>query len=135
MPGINSSIVNRFGSDLPFVRLTSKFPSSDNASCRIVKLKATLISGGGDLLSYPNSNDVEISNDEFVGIEVQPDARAFGTLAADTLLPSHDFSADTDEFDLDRPTQGFASISEAIEDIRQGKVATLSLTKMISFFL
>jgi len=32
---------------------------------------------------------------------------------------------DTDtELDLDSPTEGFASIADAIEDIRQGKVST-----------
>uniref|UniRef100_A0A0A9DAM7 3,4-dihydroxy-2-butanone-4-phosphate synthase n=1 Tax=Arundo donax TaxID=35708 RepID=A0A0A9DAM7_ARUDO len=31
------------------------------------------------------------------------------------------FSADDDELDLDCPTEGFSSIPEAIEDIRQGK--------------
>ncbi|KAF7842995.1 bifunctional riboflavin biosynthesis protein RIBA 1, chloroplastic-like [Senna tora] len=74
-----------------------------------------MISGGGDLLSYSNGN-------ESVGIEVQPDAIAFGTLAADTALTSNGFTADNDEFDLDRPTEGFASIPDAIEDIRQGKM-------------
>ena len=93
------------------------------------RIKATLISGGGDLLSYPNRNDVEISrNDESVGIELQPDAVAFGSLSADTALTINDFDlSDNNEFDLDRPTEGFASIPEAIEDIRQGKVHPLFL--------
>lgn len=106
--------------DMPSIRLNYKFPSSDNAVRRI---KATLISGGGDLLSYPNGNDVvtdkDLVGDESVGIEA---------LAADTGLTSNAFSLDNDEFDLDSPTEGFASIPEAIEDIRQGKVATLSLS-------
>lgn len=112
-------------SDLPQVRLNYKFPSSDNAVSRI---KATLISGGGDLLSYPKSNDVVIGkdlvNDGSVGIEVHPD----GTPAAeDTWFTSNVFSVDNNnEFDLDSPTVGFASIPEAIEDIRRGKVSTLS---------
>ncbi|KAK7246727.1 hypothetical protein RIF29_41597 [Crotalaria pallida] len=126
LPTINSSIVSGFGSDLRFVRLSSKFSSSDNAVSRI---KATLISGGGDLLSYPNTNDVEISenlgSDESIGIEVQPDAISFGTLAADAALIRYDFSDDTNEFDLDKPTPGFASIPEAIEDIRQGKMVVV----------
>jgi hypothetical protein len=36
------------------------------------------------------------------------------------------FSADDDELDLDLPTEGFSSIPEAIEDIRQGKVCPCS---------
>ncbi|TKY71488.1 Bifunctional riboflavin biosynthesis protein RIBA 1 [Spatholobus suberectus] len=108
--------------DVPFVRMNSKFPSSDNAVSRI---KATLISGGGDLLSYPNGNDIVIGKnlvgDESFRIEVQPN----GTLAADTGLTNNVFSVDNDEFDLDSPTAGFASIPEAIEDIRQGKMVVV----------
>ncbi|KAL2347470.1 hypothetical protein Fmac_001470 [Flemingia macrophylla] len=63
--------------DVFSVRMISKFPSRDNAVGRI---NATLISGGGDLLSFPNSNDILI---------------------------------------------GFASIAEAIEDIRQGKMVVV----------
>ncbi|KAJ1396517.1 Riboflavin biosynthesis protein RibBA [Sesbania bispinosa] len=105
--------------DLPFVRLNYRVPSSDNAVCRV---KATLISGGGDLLSYPSRNDVvmgrNLVGDESVGIEVQPN----GTVEADTGVTNNAFSVDKDEFDLDSPTAGFASIPEAIEDIRQGKM-------------
>ncbi|XP_027335250.1 bifunctional riboflavin biosynthesis protein RIBA 1, chloroplastic-like [Abrus precatorius] len=108
--------------DLPFVRLNSKFPSSHNAVSRI---KATLISGAGDLLSYPNSNGIvmpkTLVGDETVGIEVQPNGR----LAADKGLKTDVFSVDNDEFDLDIPTAGFASIPEAIEDIRQGKMVVV----------
>lgn len=114
--------------DMASIRLNYKFPSSDNA---VHRTKATLKSGGGDLLSYPNGNDIVIDKDlvgdESVGIEA---------LAADTGLTNNVFSLDNDEFDLDSPTEGFASIPEAIEDIRQGKVATLSLSlsNIISFF-
>lgn len=111
--------------------MNSKFPSSDNA---IGRIKAKLISGGGDLLSYPNGNGIVIGKnlvgDESVRIEVQPNR----TLAADTGLTSNVFSIDNDEFDLDSPTAGFASISEAIEDIRQGKVATLSVKLFFPLF-
>lgn len=93
-----------------------------------------LISGGGELLSHPNGNDIVIGTnlvgDESVQIEVQPN----GTLADDTGLTSNVFSIDNDEFDLDSPTAGFASISEAIEDIRQGKVATLSVKLFFPLF-
>ncbi|KAK7412141.1 hypothetical protein VNO78_03589 [Psophocarpus tetragonolobus] len=108
--------------DVPFIRMNSKFPSSSNAVGRI---KATLFSGGGDLLSYPNGNDIVIGKnligDQSDRIEVQPN----GKLAADTGLTSNVFSLDNHEFDLDSPTAGFASIPEAIEDIRQGKMVVV----------
>ncbi|KAK7289929.1 hypothetical protein RIF29_03971 [Crotalaria pallida] len=44
---------------------------------------------------------------------------------ADATLIRYDFSDDTNEFDLDKPTPGFASIPEAIEDIRQGKMVMI----------
>ncbi|XP_011022835.1 PREDICTED: bifunctional riboflavin biosynthesis protein RIBA 1, chloroplastic-like isoform X2 [Populus euphratica] len=46
----------------------------------------------------------------------------FGTLSAEITPTTGGFFADNDEYDLDRPTEGFASIPEAIEDIRQGKL-------------
>lgn len=52
----------------------------------------------------------------------QADAVALGTIAADMAPVVDGFSADDDELDLDFPTEGFSSIPEAIEDIRQGKV-------------
>ncbi|KAH1051763.1 Bifunctional riboflavin biosynthesis protein RIBA 1, chloroplastic [Glycine soja] len=112
----------KFFNDVPFVRMNSKFPSSDNAFGRI---KAMLISGGGELLSHPNGNDIVIGTnlvgDESVQIEVQPN----GTLADDTGLTSNVFSMDNNEFDSDSPSAGFASIPEAIEDIRQGKMVVV----------
>lgn len=82
-----------------------------------------MLSGEGGLLSYSNDeNDTAITDDQSVGIEIQPDAIAFGTLGADTALTTNGFPIDNDEFDLDHPTEGFSSIPDAIEDIRQGKV-------------
>lgn len=77
--------------------------------------RAMLISGEDELLSHPN------------GVETQPDALSFGTLAADMAPFSSGFSSDNDEYDLDYPIEGFSSIAEAIEDIRQGKVGHLFL--------
>ncbi|KAL9377833.1 hypothetical protein Peur_029168 [Populus x canadensis] len=89
------------------------------------RARASLISGEGDVLSYPNDNVVS-GQDKFVNqspaIELQPDATGFGTLSAEITPTSGGFFADNDEYDLDRPTEGFASIPEAIEDIRQGKL-------------
>lgn len=92
------------------------------------KVSAALVSGEGDVLSYPNSNGAVTGKTGFVnglvdqptGIEIQPDAIGFGTLAAEITPMTRGFSSD--EYDLDHPTEGFASIPEAIEDIRQGKV-------------
>ncbi|XVF01537.1 hypothetical protein REPUB_Repub04eG0097500 [Reevesia pubescens] len=90
------------------------------------KTRAALVSGEGDLLSYSNGNGASTNGtlfkDKSVGIEPQQDAIAFGTLAADTAPIINGFPIDNDEFDLDLPTEGFASIPEAIEDIRQGKM-------------
>ncbi|KAA3479710.1 GTP cyclohydrolase II isoform 1 [Gossypium australe] len=92
------------------------------------KVRAALVSGERDVPSYPKSNGVVVGNTSFVdglvdqqaGIEVQPNAIGFETLAAEITPVTNGFFAD--EYDLDHPTQGFASIQEAIEDIRQGKL-------------
>lgn len=130
---INPSFVNGHRSD--FVHLKSKLSPSENG---VYIPRATLISGGGNLLSHSNGNNVMISEDlnghESVELEVQPD-EAFGALVADTVVTTNGFPVDDDEFDLDRPTEGFASIPDAIEDIRQGKVDYFFLTMSQSFFL
>ncbi|CAL5434336.1 unnamed protein product [Camellia sinensis] len=59
------------------------------------------------------------------GIEIQPDAIAFGTLGAETTPATFGFPIDNDEFVLDYPTKAFSSIPEAIEDIRQGKMVVV----------
>ncbi|XWS41617.1 hypothetical protein CRYUN_Cryun17cG0097700 [Craigia yunnanensis] len=97
------------------------------------KVRAALVSGEGDVLSYPNGNGVVSGKTGFVnglvdqptGIEIQPDAIGFGTLVAEITPMTSGFFAD--EYSLDRPKEGFASILEAIEDIRQGKLASPSM--------
>ena len=89
--------------------------------------RASSISGEGEQ-SYPN--DIIVSGqDKFVnqspGVELQPDAIGFGTLSAEITSSTGGFFVDNDEYDLDRPTEGCASIPEAIEDIHQGKVRPL----------
>ncbi|XP_068641719.1 bifunctional riboflavin biosynthesis protein RIBA 1, chloroplastic-like [Aristolochia californica] len=64
------------------------------------------ISGEGDLVVRPR--------DLFTSTEIQ-------TVAVDITPANDDFYINRDEFDLDTPTEGFSSIPEAIEDIRQGK--------------
>ncbi|KAK4840495.1 hypothetical protein QYF36_010252 [Acer negundo] len=64
---------------------------------------AALVSG-----AYPNNKR------QSSGIEIQHDTIGFGPTTTG-------FLTNDDEHDLDRPTEGFATIPEAIEDIRQGK--------------
>lgn len=75
---------------------------------------------GGD-----SSENVIINGKVNPSNAVQADAVALGTIAADMAPVVDGFSADDDELDLDFPTEGFSSIPEAIEDIRQGKVLPL----------
>jgi 3,4-dihydroxy 2-butanone 4-phosphate synthase/GTP cyclohydrolase II len=128
---VNPSLAKGYASDFPLIQLGGKLSSSIKG---VGRTRATVISGEGDLLSYANEINVEenstLIGDQSVGIEIQPDAVTFGTLAADTIPTSSGFPVDNDEFDLDRPTEGFSSIPEAIEDIRQGKV-----TCFLSFVL
>lgn len=87
-----------------------------------------LVSGEGDLLSHPNNNsprqDVIIDSlvEEPDRIREKLDTFSFGTVSPEINPTINGFFADTNEHDLDCPTQGFSSIPEAIEDIRQGKL-------------
>ncbi|CAN1182997.1 Bifunctional riboflavin biosynthesis protein RIBA 1, chloroplastic [Linum perenne] len=81
--------------------------------------KVSVMSGEGDLLSFPTT-DANLIN-SLSGIDLQPDAIDFATLSAEITPTRSSFSPDNDEYDLDRPTLGFNSIPEALEDIRQGK--------------
>ncbi|CAM8941553.1 unnamed protein product [Rhodiola kirilowii] len=89
-------------------------------------VRLAVVTGEGDLASYSNGSSTSVDSafnrDEQVGIEVQSDALAFGTLSADTIPTTSGFPLENDKFDLDEPTEGFASVPEAIEDIRQGKM-------------
>lgn len=123
-----------------WTRLTANGCTADSVSASLTRkvhftfkadfrARAALISGEGDLLSYPNSNigaEEDTSSTKQIGkptgIEIQPDAAAFGTIAAEITPTTSSFSGN-DEYDLDCPTEGFSSIAEAIEDIHQGKVS------------
>ncbi|XAR49475.1 GTP cyclohydrolase II [Bertholletia excelsa] len=59
------------------------------------------------------------------GTELQPGAIASGTPAAETAPATISFPVDNGEFDLDRATEGFSSIPEAIEDILHGKAVVV----------
>ncbi|XP_039173462.1 bifunctional riboflavin biosynthesis protein RIBA 1, chloroplastic-like [Eucalyptus grandis] len=120
----NPSLQIGFSSDLTADLLGGKLTSNGRG---VVAAKAAEIPGGGETLSYPG--DVALSEtligEESVGIQLQPDAVADGALAAETAPISTSFPIEDDEFDLDQPTAGFASIPEAIEDIRQGKIVVV----------
>lgn len=91
------------------------------------------MSGEGELNSYPSSN-MELAKsvfineqaDQLTGIERQPDAIAFGTVAAEITPTFSRGFPEEDEFELDRPTEGFSCIPDVIDDIRQGKVSQIS---------
>ncbi|KAG1366552.1 Bifunctional riboflavin biosynthesis protein RIBA 1, chloroplastic [Cocos nucifera] len=53
---------------------------------------------------------------------LQAEAVSLETISADMAPVVDGFSVDNDELDLECPTEGFSSIPEAIEDIRQGKL-------------
>lgn len=77
------------------------------------RARYALVSGEGEVLSYSSSNGA--------AVHIKPDPLAFGTPTINSFFHSKD------EFDLDQPTEGFSSIADAIEDIRQGKVRKFSL--------
>lgn len=110
--------------DFPIVKVNYKSPSTHNAAFRV---KSALTSGGGDLLSYPkNTNEIIIGKDLVVGAEsILIKEQSNGTPASDSGIPSTFFSADYNDYDLDIPAEGFSSIPEAIEDIRQGKMVVV----------
>ena len=68
-----------------------------------------MISGEGGILSSSNGNAVVANN-------------------------TNSFPIDEDEYDFDRPTEGFASVADAVEDIRQGKVVNCSSFSVSSTF-
>ncbi|XVF67250.1 hypothetical protein PTKIN_Ptkin10aG0105500 [Pterospermum kingtungense] len=117
---------NGYTPELAFIRSDSR---SSFVIKSVGKTRSALVSGEDDLLPYSNDNDASTNgtlfSDKSVGTEAQQDAIAFGTLSADTAPITNGFPIDDDEFELDRPTEGFASIPEAIEDIRQGKMVVV----------
>lgn len=93
---------------------------SSKANCGRI---GALASGNGGLLSYSNGNGVVNGNAVFNEQGNQPESTSFGTLAAEITSTTGVSFDNSDEFDLDCPTEGFSSVAEAIEDIRQGKVS------------
>ncbi|KAL5854989.1 hypothetical protein ACOSQ3_004823 [Xanthoceras sorbifolium] len=122
----NSLLANGHTSNLAMIQLATK--SSINIK-GVGKSRAMLISGGGDLLSNPNGKNLAakstLLDEQLVVTEEQLDATAFGALSADATPEAIGFAIDNDAFDSDFPTEGFSSIPEAIEDIRQGKLVVV----------
>ncbi|KAL9244901.1 hypothetical protein vseg_018617 [Gypsophila vaccaria] len=121
--GTKLSVAQGLTSNLSVVCLGRKTFLKAKGHCRT---RAAIASGEGDFLSYASNNDVlgqsGVDVDLPVGIDMQTDAIALGALAADTAPISVGFAEENDEYELDLPAKGFASIPEAIEDIRQGKI-------------
>ncbi|EXC19415.1 Riboflavin biosynthesis protein ribBA [Morus notabilis] len=88
--GLHAQNASGSASNLSFVRLPGKLSFSTKG---VGVTRATLVSGSGDLLAYTNGNNVLANNtlisEQPVGIEMQPDAVAFGALSADTA-PTND---------------------------------------------
>ncbi|XP_010942615.1 probable bifunctional riboflavin biosynthesis protein RIBA 1, chloroplastic isoform X1 [Elaeis guineensis] len=78
------------------------------------------LSSDGDILMGQNTS-IGGQDHPSANTMLQAHAVKHGTISADMSPAMDDFSADDNEPDLDCPTEGFSSISEAIEDIRQGK--------------
>lgn len=95
------------------------------------KTSCFALKADGGFTTVPRSKENDVQSKESTVSEqdnattnsmLQADPVAFGTVVADKAPVQQDFFIDNDELDLDCPTEGFSSISDAIEDIRQGKV-------------
>ncbi|KAL1564632.1 Bifunctional riboflavin biosynthesis protein RIBA 1, chloroplastic [Salvia divinorum] len=92
------------------------------------KIKSALFSG--DNGSVPQSAGSDAASNALIsdlsgGVEIQSDSVALGALAADMVPTASGFPLESDEFDLDKPSEGFSSIPEAIKDIREGKMVVV----------
>lgn len=92
------------------------------------KIKSALFSAENGSLPRSTGSDVTsnaVVSDISGGVEIQPDSVVLGALGADMAPTTSGFPVENDEFDLDMPSEGFSTIPEAIEDIRNGKVGIL----------
>lgn len=81
-----------------------------------------MIPGEGGVLSSSNGNAVGVN-------DIVPCNQL------DSASISKSFPIDEDEYDFDRPTEGFASVADAIEDIRQGKVTIILAFLFLKAFI
>ncbi|XP_057812517.1 bifunctional riboflavin biosynthesis protein RIBA 1, chloroplastic isoform X2 [Salvia miltiorrhiza] len=108
-----------------FKRPSAKLGLSIKASG---KIKSALFSAENGSLPHSAGSDVAsnaLVSDISGGVEVQSDAVVLGALAADMAPTASGFPLESDEFDLDVPSEGFSSIPEAIKDIREGKMVVV----------
>ncbi|KAI4317299.1 hypothetical protein L6164_025180 [Bauhinia variegata] len=105
------------GIHCPFIALPNCLKGHVGASCEAPFISngvRAVKSGEGDLISHPvDKHAVE---------PIRMDTVAFQTLSAEITPITSGFFSHSNEHDLDCPTEGFSSIPEAIEDIRQGKL-------------
>ncbi|XP_035539563.1 bifunctional riboflavin biosynthesis protein RIBA 1, chloroplastic-like [Juglans regia] len=119
--GATPFTANWYPCDLILANQTKRLSLSVKGNGRVTR--AALISEGPD-------NFVSKQVGEPSGIRTQPGEieLAFGTLAAETIATTTTTTTtasgffSNDEYDLDRPTAGFSSVPEAVEDIRKGKM-------------
>ncbi|XP_030527612.2 bifunctional riboflavin biosynthesis protein RIBA 1, chloroplastic [Rhodamnia argentea] len=105
-----------------------RIPSKPCRSRAIRKVTFAVLYGEDDLLPYSYNNGATSGQNVILDEQVLPkrvhvnsNGVAFGTLAAEITPTTQDFFPNEDVYDLDVPTEGFSSIPEAFEDIRQGK--------------
>lgn len=89
------------------------------------KIRSALFSAENG--NVPQSAGSDVASNALIsglsgGVEIQSDSVELGALAADMAPTASGFPLESDEFDLDMPSEGFSSIPEAIKDIREGKV-------------
>ncbi|KAG8368634.1 hypothetical protein BUALT_Bualt15G0066000 [Buddleja alternifolia] len=92
------------------------------------KIKSALFSGEDDRLPHSTGSNTAsnaLISDVSGGVELQSDSVVLGALSADMAPTTSGFPVDSDEYDLDLPSEGFSTIPEAIEDIRQGKMVVV----------
>ncbi|ESW31702.1 hypothetical protein PHAVU_002G260600 [Phaseolus vulgaris] len=85
--------------------------------------KVRAVISGEDNYTSPRQDDsIDTLVEEHTRTSPQLDTFAFGTVFDEINPTINGFFADRNEHELDCPAQGFSSIPEAIEDIRQGKL-------------
>ncbi|XP_042062776.1 bifunctional riboflavin biosynthesis protein RIBA 1, chloroplastic-like isoform X2 [Salvia splendens] len=92
------------------------------------KIRSALFSSENGNVPQSAASDVAsnaLISDLSGGVEIQSDSVALGALAADMAPTASGFPLESDEFDLDMPSEGFSSIPEAIKDIREGKMVVV----------
>ncbi|XP_047950667.1 bifunctional riboflavin biosynthesis protein RIBA 1, chloroplastic-like [Salvia hispanica] len=104
----------------------AKFDSFRVKACG--KIRSALFSAENG--NGPQSAGSDVASNALIsdlsgGVEIQSDSVALGALAADMAPTASGFPLESDEFDLDMPSEGFSSIPEAIKDIREGKMVVV----------